>query len=188
MLPPPVARRATLQATGNMTNTGFAMPPPRPMAQPVAAPAPAAEVPAEAEVAAPLAAAAEAFEAPKTFAADPFPAEVETRTFDAEDFEAADDFLSAPEAAPAAAVAQGDLEDEDFAPELELADKAPVEPAQAPAATVEAAQPAPAEIQYDPKGNFRIGIEGDEIVAVINGKAIKGKRWQDVFSSHGAKA
>ncbi|OPY39157.1 MAG: Pterin binding enzyme [Methanoregula sp. PtaU1.Bin051] len=39
----------------------------------------------------------------------------------------------------------------------------------------------PAEIQYDPKGNFRIGIEGDEIVAVINGKAVKGKCWQDVF-------
>jgi len=45
------------------------------------------------------------------------------------------------------------------------------------------AQPAPGEIAYDPKGNFRIGIEGDVIVAVINGRAIKGKRWQDVFST-----
>ncbi len=36
-------------------------------------------------------------------------------------------------------------------------------------------------IEYDPKGNFRIGIEGDQIVAVINGRAVRGKRWQDVF-------
>jgi dihydropteroate synthase-like protein len=47
--------------------------------------------------------------------------------------------------------------------------------------TVIAAKEMPAEIQYDPKGNFRIGIEGGEIVAVINGKAVKGRRWQDVF-------
>jgi len=39
----------------------------------------------------------------------------------------------------------------------------------------------PNEIEYDPKGNFRIGIEGDTIVAVINGRAVRGKRWQDVF-------
>jgi dihydropteroate synthase-like protein len=39
----------------------------------------------------------------------------------------------------------------------------------------------PDEITYDPKGNFRIGIEGDQIVAVINGKAVKGTRWQDVL-------
>ncbi|MFA5332849.1 MAG: dihydropteroate synthase-like protein, partial [Methanoregula sp.] len=39
----------------------------------------------------------------------------------------------------------------------------------------------PDEIEYDPKGNFRIGIEGDQIVAVIHGRAIKGKRWQDVL-------
>ena len=39
----------------------------------------------------------------------------------------------------------------------------------------------PDEITYDPKGNFRIGIEGDQIVAVINGKAVKGNRWQDVL-------
>lgn len=136
-LPPPVARRTTLQATGNMTNTGFAMPPPRPVAQPSAA-VPVAAVSPE-SVAAPLAAAAEAFETPRTFAADPFPAEVEARTFDAKDFEAADDFLAAPQAAPQAA--QGDLEDEDFAPELELVDEAPAEPA----AAFEAAEPEVAE-------------------------------------------
>jgi len=39
----------------------------------------------------------------------------------------------------------------------------------------------PDRIEYDPKGNFRIGIEGDQIVAVITGRAIRGKRWQDVL-------
>jgi hypothetical protein len=39
----------------------------------------------------------------------------------------------------------------------------------------------PDSIEYDPKGNFRIGIEGDQIVAIINGRAVRGKRWQDVF-------
>lgn len=39
----------------------------------------------------------------------------------------------------------------------------------------------PDEIEYDPKGNFRIGIEDDRIVAVINGKAVRGRRWQDVL-------
>lgn len=43
------------------------------------------------------------------------------------------------------------------------------------------AGPAPAEIQYDPRGNFRIGIEGREIVAVIEGRAYRGTRWNDVF-------
>ena len=43
------------------------------------------------------------------------------------------------------------------------------------------AKPMTGEITYDPKGNFRIGIEGDQIVAVINGKAVKGTRWQDVL-------
>ena len=54
--------------------------------------------------------------------------------------------------------------------------------------TVTSAQKMPEEITYDPKGNFRIGIEGDQIVAVINGRAVKGKRWQDVLHtllSHG---
>ena len=36
-------------------------------------------------------------------------------------------------------------------------------------------------VTYDSKGNFRIGIEDGRIVAVINGKAIKGTRWQDVL-------
>jgi dihydropteroate synthase len=43
------------------------------------------------------------------------------------------------------------------------------------------ARPMPDAIGYDPCGNFRIGIEGDSIVAVINGKAVRGARWQDVF-------
>ncbi len=47
--------------------------------------------------------------------------------------------------------------------------------------TVVAARKMPDEIEYDPKGNFRIGVEGDMIVAVINGRAIKGTRWQDVL-------
>jgi dihydropteroate synthase-like protein len=48
-------------------------------------------------------------------------------------------------------------------------------------ATVSNAKPMPDEIEYDPKGNFRIGIEGDTIVAAINGRAVRGTRWQDVF-------
>jgi dihydropteroate synthase-like protein len=54
--------------------------------------------------------------------------------------------------------------------------------------TVVMAQEMPSGITYDPKGNFRIGIEGDQIVAVIHGGAIKGRRWQDVLYtilSHG---
>lgn len=43
------------------------------------------------------------------------------------------------------------------------------------------AQPMPREVTYDPCGNFRIGIEGDEIVAVHEGVAIRGKRWEDVL-------
>ncbi|MGB9175468.1 MAG: dihydropteroate synthase-like protein [Methanoregula sp.] len=49
--------------------------------------------------------------------------------------------------------------------------------------TVQPARPMPDEITCDPKGNFRIGIEGDWIVAVIHGKAIRGVRWQDVLST-----
>ncbi|MDD1705611.1 MAG: dihydropteroate synthase-like protein [Methanoregulaceae archaeon] len=41
----------------------------------------------------------------------------------------------------------------------------------------------PQEITYDPCGNFRIGIEGDEIVAVINGRAYRARSWADVFHS-----
>ena len=47
--------------------------------------------------------------------------------------------------------------------------------------TIIPAKPLPDEIEYDPKGNFRIGIEGDTIVAVINGRAVRGMRWQDIF-------
>jgi dihydropteroate synthase-like protein len=47
--------------------------------------------------------------------------------------------------------------------------------------TITAAKKMPGDIDYDPKGNFRIGIEGDQIIAAINGKAVRGKRWQDVL-------
>jgi dihydropteroate synthase-like protein len=47
--------------------------------------------------------------------------------------------------------------------------------------TTVTAQKMPDEIEYDPKGNFRIGIEGDVIVAVIHRKAIRGHQWQDVL-------
>jgi dihydropteroate synthase-like protein len=45
----------------------------------------------------------------------------------------------------------------------------------------EEAEPMPREVTYDPCGNFRIGVEGDEIVAVHGGMAIRGKRWEDVL-------
>jgi dihydropteroate synthase-like protein len=54
--------------------------------------------------------------------------------------------------------------------------------------TTVTAKAMPGEITYDPKGNFRIGIEGDRIVAVVNDRAIAGNHWQDVFFtilSHG---
>ena len=47
--------------------------------------------------------------------------------------------------------------------------------------TITTAKKMPPEIMYDPKGNFRIGIEGDHIIAVIHGKAVQGKHWQDVL-------
>jgi len=47
--------------------------------------------------------------------------------------------------------------------------------------TVTTAKKIPEDIEYDPKGNFRIGIEGDSIVAVIHGRAVSGTRWQDVL-------
>jgi dihydropteroate synthase-like protein len=47
--------------------------------------------------------------------------------------------------------------------------------------TAQPARSMPGEITCDPKGNFRIGIEGDQIVAVIHGKAVKGIHWQDVL-------
>jgi dihydropteroate synthase-like protein len=47
--------------------------------------------------------------------------------------------------------------------------------------TIIPAKKMPGEIAFDPKGNFRIGIEGDHIVAIIHGKAIGGKHWEDVL-------
>jgi dihydropteroate synthase-like protein len=47
--------------------------------------------------------------------------------------------------------------------------------------TITIAKKMPADIIYDPNGNFRIGIEGDHIVAVIHGKAVQGKHWEDVL-------
>ncbi|NLZ29410.1 MAG: dihydropteroate synthase, partial [Methanomicrobiales archaeon] len=45
---------------------------------------------------------------------------------------------------------------------------------------VEARGP-PDEITYDPLGCIRIGIEGDTIVAVHQGRAVRGRDWEDVF-------
>ncbi len=39
----------------------------------------------------------------------------------------------------------------------------------------------PKDITYDPRGNFRIGIEGGMIVAVCNGRAVRGGTWDEVF-------
>jgi dihydropteroate synthase-like protein len=47
--------------------------------------------------------------------------------------------------------------------------------------TAQPARSIPDEITYDPKGNFRIGIEDNQIVAVIHGKAVKGVHWQDIL-------
>jgi dihydropteroate synthase-like protein len=47
--------------------------------------------------------------------------------------------------------------------------------------TITTAKTMPDEITYDPKGNFRIGIEGDQIIAAINGRAVRGRHWQDVL-------
>ena len=54
--------------------------------------------------------------------------------------------------------------------------------------TATPAKKMPGPITYDPKGNFRIGIEGGQIVAVIRGKAVRGDHWDDVLYtilSHG---
>ena len=54
--------------------------------------------------------------------------------------------------------------------------------------TVVSARAMPREITYDPKGSFRIGVEDDLIVAVIHGRAVQGRHWQDVLHtilSHG---
>ncbi|WP_067077035.1 dihydropteroate synthase-like protein [Methanoculleus horonobensis] len=47
--------------------------------------------------------------------------------------------------------------------------------------SIEDALPVPDEIIYDPLGCVRIGVEEDWIVAVHNGRAVRGKRWEDVF-------
>jgi len=47
--------------------------------------------------------------------------------------------------------------------------------------TVVTTKKMPDELEYDPKGNFRIGIEGNQIVAVIKGRAVTGTRWQDIL-------
>jgi localization factor PodJL len=117
--------KSVTQPATIMMRSGFATPPPlRPAAPPAAAAAQAAAAPsvfapppAVEEPAAPepfsVAAFAPEAAAPEPppaapfmgspFAAEPFPAEPETTTFDAEDFEAADDFLSVSEEAPEAA-------------------------------------------------------------------------------------
>ncbi len=43
--------------------------------------------------------------------------------------------------------------------------------------------PTPDEVEYDPRGNIRIGLEGDRIVAVHGGVAFHGCRWQDVLAA-----
>ena len=49
--------------------------------------------------------------------------------------------------------------------------------------SVAEAGPGRQEFVYDPRGNFRIGIEGDSIVAVLDGRAIKGSSWMEVFAA-----
>ncbi len=43
--------------------------------------------------------------------------------------------------------------------------------------------PPEGELRYDPRGNFRIGVEDNQIVAVINGRAVRGHSWTDVFGT-----
>ncbi len=45
------------------------------------------------------------------------------------------------------------------------------------------AEPMPDELVYDPRGNLRIGVEGDQIVAVHDDVAVRGRCWQDVLST-----
>jgi hypothetical protein len=49
--------------------------------------------------------------------------------------------------------------------------------------SVSPAGPCTKDLVYDPCGNFRIGIEGDSIVAVLGGKAVRGHSWMEVFSA-----
>lgn len=39
------------------------------------------------------------------------------------------------------------------------------------------------DIEYDPCGNFRIGLSGGEIIAEIDGRAYRGSSWSAVFSA-----
>jgi len=39
------------------------------------------------------------------------------------------------------------------------------------------------DLCYDPRGNFRIGVEKNRIVAVIDGRAVNGETWTDVFDT-----
>ncbi|MDD1719159.1 MAG: dihydropteroate synthase-like protein [Methanoregulaceae archaeon] len=48
-------------------------------------------------------------------------------------------------------------------------------------ASLVAAPSAPSDLELDPCGNFRIGIEGRHIVAVIGGRAVTGSTWDEVF-------
>ncbi|MCX6693709.1 MAG: dihydropteroate synthase-like protein [Methanomicrobiales archaeon] len=49
--------------------------------------------------------------------------------------------------------------------------------------TVVPATPMPREVTYDPCGNFRIGIEGEDILAVLGDVAYRGQHWGDIFYS-----
>lgn len=120
---PRPAGQATMQTTGLTTRSGFATP--RPMSaiapQVIAPQAPAPQVVAPLAMAS-QALAAQAAEAPAVFAPEPFPGAAQASTFDAEDFEAADGFADLSETT-AEAAPEGDLEAEDFAPELELVEE-----------------------------------------------------------------
>jgi localization factor PodJL len=112
---PRPAGQATMQTTGLTTRSGFATP------RPMSAIAPQVVVPQAIapQTIAPQTLAAQAAEAPAVFAPEPFPGAAQASTFDAEDFEAADGFADLSEATADTAF-EGDLETEDFAPELEL--------------------------------------------------------------------
>ncbi|WOF16705.1 dihydropteroate synthase-like protein [Methanoplanus sp. FWC-SCC4] len=47
--------------------------------------------------------------------------------------------------------------------------------------TITDAEEMPEDMTYDPLGNLRIGIEDGFIVAIHNGSAVRGKKWEDVF-------
>ncbi|HTY15750.1 MAG TPA: dihydropteroate synthase-like protein [Methanoregulaceae archaeon] len=49
--------------------------------------------------------------------------------------------------------------------------------------SVSDAGPCRNDLVYDPRGNFRIGIEGDSIVAVLDQRAVRGRSWMELFSA-----